>query len=62
MKESKELINQTKKLVREIVSRSTSGNTFNEGYIRDNLRNEIGLFLFKKTQRRPMVLPVVIEI
>ncbi len=62
MKESKELINQTKKLVREIVSRSTSGNTFNEGYIRNNLRNEIGLFLFKKTQRRPMVLPVVIEI
>jgi len=62
MKESKELINQAKKLVREIVSRSTKGHTFNEGYIRDNLRNEIGLFLFKKTQRRPMVLPVVIEV
>ncbi len=62
MKESKELINQVKKLVREIVSRSTKGHTFNEGYIRDNLRNEIGLFLFKKTQRRPMVLPVVIEV
>lgn len=62
MKESKELISQTKKIVREIVSRSTKGHTFNEGYIRDNLRNEIGLFLFKKTQRRPMVLPVVIEV
>lgn len=62
MKESKELINQAKKLVREIVSRSTKGHTFNEGYIRDNLRNEIGLFLFKKTQRRPMILPIVIEV
>jgi len=55
MKESKELINQVKKLVREIVSRSTSGNTFNESYICNNLREQIGLFLFKKTQRRPMV-------
>ncbi len=62
MKESKELINEVKKLVREVVGRSTSGNTFNESYIRNNLREQIGLFLFKKTQRRPMVLPVVIEI
>ena len=62
MKESKDLINQTKKLVREIVSSSTSGHTFNEEYIRNNLRNKIGLFLFKKTERRPMVLPIVIEV
>ena len=62
MKESKNLIDQTKKIVREVVNRSTSGHTFNEGYIRDNLRNEIGLFLFKETKRRPMVLPVVIEV
>ncbi|HZJ42073.1 MAG TPA: ribonuclease J [Patescibacteria group bacterium] len=61
MKESKELINQVRKLVREVISHSTSGNTFNESYIRNNLKEQIGLFLFKKTQRRPMVLPVVIE-
>ncbi|MDD5760496.1 MAG: ribonuclease J [Candidatus Pacebacteria bacterium] len=62
MKESRDLINQTKKLIKEIVSSSTRGQTFNEGYIRNNLRNKIGLFLFKKTQRRPMILPIVIEI
>jgi ribonuclease J len=62
MKESKDLINQTKKLIKEIVSSSTSGQTFNESYIRNNLRNKIGLFLFKKTQRRPMILPIVIEV
>lgn len=62
MKESKNLIDQTKKLVREVVNRSTSGHTFNEDYIRNNLRNEIGLFLFKETKRRPMILPVVIEV
>lgn len=62
MKESKELISQAKKLIRETVSRSTKGHTFNEGYISNNLRNELGIFLFKKTKRRPMILPVVIEV
>jgi len=31
-------------------------------YIRNTLRDEIGLYLFKKTKRRPMVLPVVMEV
>lgn len=62
MKESKELINQTKKLIKEIINHSTSNNAFNEEYIRNNLRNKIGLFLFKKIQRRPMILPIVIEV
>jgi ribonuclease J len=62
MKESKKLIDQTKKKVKEIVAQCTKGQTFNEGYIRNNLRDKIGLFLFNQTQRRPMILPVVIEI
>ncbi len=62
MKESKKLIDQTKKLIRDIVADCTKGQTFNENYIRNNLRDKIGLFLFEQTQRRPMVLPVVIEI
>jgi len=62
MKESKELLQEVKKLIFEIVSRCTKEQTFNEAYIRNGLRDEIGLYLFKKTKRRPMVLPVVIEV
>lgn len=62
MKESKELLQEVKKLVYEIVSRCTKRQTFNETYIRNTLRDEIGLYLFKKTKRRPMVLPVVMEV
>ena len=62
MKESKKLIDQTKKIIAEIVSQCTKGNTFNESYIRNNLRDKIGLYLFQQTQRRPMILPVVIEV
>jgi len=62
MKESKDLIQKTKKMTQEIVARCTKRQSFNDAYIRNTLRDEIGMFLFQQTKRRPMVLPVVIEI
>ena len=34
----------------------------NWAYIRNQVRDQIGEFLFQRTERRPMVLPVVIEV
>jgi len=34
----------------------------NWSYIKDNIRERIGEFLFIRTERRPMILPVVIEV
>ncbi len=62
MKESKDLINETKKQIQHIVSRSAKEQIFNDVYLRNILKEEIGMFLFKKTQRRPMVLPIVIRV
>jgi len=31
-------------------------------YLKNLLRDQIGQYLFNKTRRRPMVLPVVIEV
>ncbi len=65
MKESQELLNQTRKKVKEIIAKTASegqGKGFNWLYVRDNLRDRIGQFLYSKTKRRPMILPVVIEI
>ncbi len=65
MKESQELLNQTRKKVKEIIAKTAlggQGKGFNWLYVRDNLRDRIGQFLYSKTKRRPMILPVVIEI
>jgi ribonuclease J len=63
LRESKELLRETRKKVIEIVHRSTgSGQVVNWSYIKDEIRNKIGQFLFSKTQRRPMILPVVVEV
>jgi len=63
LRESKELLRDTRKRVIEIVNHATgSGGAVNWTYIKDEIRNKIGQFLFSKTQRRPMILPVVIEV
>lgn len=63
LKESKGLLKETRKKVIEIVDKAAgSGGTINWIYIKDELRNKIGAFLFRKTKRRPMILPVVIEV
>ena len=63
LRESKDLLAQTRKRVIDIVDKAAgSGGAINWVYIKDEIRNKIGDFLNSKTQRRPMVLPVVIEV
>lgn len=63
LRESKELLKETRKRAIAIVNKAIgSGKAVNWVYVKDELRNKIGQFLFEKTQRRPMVLPVVIEV
>jgi len=63
LRESKQLLSETRKRVIEIVDRTAgSGGAVNWSYVKDSIRNRIGDFLYTKTQRRPMILPVVIEV
>jgi ribonuclease J len=63
MKESVELLNDTKKKLKEIVAAKTPAEgPINWAYVRNNIRDIMGEFLYSKTQRRPLILPVVIEV
>lgn len=63
LKESKDLLREVRRKVIDIVDKSAgTGGAVNWVYVRDNVRNKIGDFLFYKTERRPMVLPVIIEV
>ncbi len=66
LKESKELLKNVRLLVKKIVDKNIKflgdeSPLIQEEQIKYNLKEEISEFLFKKTQRRPMVLPVVIK-
>ncbi len=61
MKENKSLIEETRKRAGKIFKGNLSGG-IDENYFKDRIRNEIGQFLYQKTERRPMVLPVIIQV
>lgn len=62
MKENKELIEETRMKVKKLVKMSESRTQTDVDHIKNKIRNEIGQFLFSKTKRRPMVLPVAIKV
>jgi len=63
LRESKDLLTQTRKKVIEIVDKTAGhGGPVNWVYVKDEIRNKVGDFLHSKTSRRPMILPVVIEV
>ena len=67
LREAKPLLTETRKRTIRIINetmdskKNGSGKTKNWSYTKDEVRSKIGEFLFKETQRRPIVLPVIIE-
>ncbi|MEK7560706.1 MAG: ribonuclease J [Patescibacteria group bacterium] len=64
LKESQQLLKEVRTKTKSIVEEITVAgeHPINWVHVKDMLREKIGQFLFQKTLRRPMVLPVVIEV
>jgi len=62
MKENKDLIEKTRDKVRKLAKQHNPKISQNDMYLKNKIRDELGKFLFQETERRPMVLPVVIEV
>ena len=63
VKENFDLVNETKRKVLKVVKDTTSKETsIDPNLIKKNIQDVVGQFLFSKTERRPMVLPVLIEV
>ncbi len=62
LRDNKDLLTQIRKKIRYIIETHDGHAQPNLAYIKEAIRNQIGLFLFQRTERRPMVLPVVIEV
>jgi ribonuclease J len=63
MKNNDELIREVKHEVRKMVESGSKAKLEpNWAYLRQIIRDEIGEYLFQKTERRPMILPVIIEV
>ena len=60
--ESRSLIEQARQLLRQLLQGASRGKGANVNYIKDQIRNELGQFIVTKIDRRPMILPVIIEV
>jgi ribonuclease J len=61
MKESKDLIEKARAHVKKILKDNDKSSPVFEDHLKNKIRNEVGQLLWKATERRPMVLPVIIE-
>ncbi|MDO8493099.1 MAG: ribonuclease J [bacterium] len=63
LKESQDLLRQTRFLIKKTIEDTTAEmHPVNFDYVKNHLRDKIGKFLFQKTKKRPMILPVLIEV
>ncbi len=62
LRESQELLAETRKKVIQIINKTSEGQIVNWLLLRKEVKDKIGNFLYSKTQRRPMVLSVIIEV
>ncbi|MEH7304286.1 ribonuclease J [Neobacillus drentensis] len=62
VRESEKLMDDSTKLVRDIVERNIAKESFEWSSLKQEIREELNRNLFEKTKRRPMILPIIMEI
>ncbi len=62
LRENKELVEEVRKRIRGIMGRIPRHQQIEPDYAKSLIRDQISQFLYNKTKRRPMVLPVIIEV
>jgi ribonuclease J len=62
VRESEKLMVDSTKLVRDIVERNISKGTYEWSSLKQEVRDELYRSLYEKTKRRPMILPIIMEI
>ncbi|WP_027107576.1 ribonuclease J [Lacticigenium naphthae] len=62
VKESVELIEETSGIVKDVVEDNLQNKKFDWGSLKQDIRDALGKHLFQKTRRRPIILPVIMEV
>jgi len=62
LRDNQELLREMRTKIKGIVNRIPRHQQVESDYVKALFREQIGQFVFKKTHRRPMILPVIIEV
>ncbi len=62
VKESEELMRESQRVAREALERAMSKHSDDRMHIKNQIRDELSKFIYRETKRRPMILPILMEI
>lgn len=62
LRENQTLLDEIRQKLHALISRIPRHQPLDADYLKSLVRDQIGQFLYSKTKRRPMILPVIIEI
>ena len=62
MRESEDLIEESRKIITDTVEKCYNNKTADWTTIKNMIRKDMSKYLYNKTKRSPMILPVIIEI
>lgn len=62
IRESEKLMTESAGIVTEIVKKAASRQVFDWSTLKQDVRDSLNQYLFEKTKRRPMILPIIMEI
>ena len=62
LRENQGLLEEIRRNIRGMISRLPRYQPMDADYLKSLIRDQIGQFLYNKTKRRPMILPVIIEV
>lgn len=61
-REAEAVTKEAQKRIHHIVESASAGGTVNWAYVKDMIRERLGEYFYTKTKRRPMVIPIIIEV
>lgn len=61
VRESEELMEQTRSTARDAINKCFENNTSEWNEIKMSVRDELSKFLYQKTKRKPMILPIIMD-
>lgn len=61
VKEAETLMDEIRVIAKESIEKSMNKKKNSYNAVKNNIKDELGSYVYQKTKRKPMILPVIIE-